>query len=291
MPAAHALTTEKKPVQKTSKPNPAAAARRSTARPSTFVHATLGIALLAGPSLNAADSFVQNAEQRQRIEQALPTKAAVPPSTSRVRPESVSFNHPDEIIRGQGFMVLADRRVFVVMAFLNAVGLDEEIPGKPMHPVRVRVRELVTANLASCSEKVESWRRHYETHKLPIYCYQDFALSLSADYPFRRIRPDAELGYAATAGQLRDFPEILNDFWRAARVDEVWQCVQPDYAAELRKYDFTRMGMPGPGLGSPAERSAVRHPGVTRASGSTHGSTAQTGADAVAALLSTPDTI
>ncbi|MDI6451333.1 hypothetical protein [Anaerobaca lacustris] len=153
----------------------------------------------------------------------------------------MSFNHPDEIVRGQGFMVLADRRVFAVMAFLNAVGLDEESPGKQMHPVRVRVRELVAANLASCPDKVESWRRHYETHKLPFYCYQDFALSLSADYPFRRIRPDAELGYAVTAEQLRDFPVILNDFWRAARVVEVWQRIQPDYAAELRKYDVARM--------------------------------------------------
>jgi hypothetical protein len=54
----------------------------------------------------------------------------------------VSFNHPDEIVKGQGFMVLADRRLFVVMAFLNAVGMDEEFPGKPMHPVRVGVREL-----------------------------------------------------------------------------------------------------------------------------------------------------
>jgi hypothetical protein len=162
-------------------------------------------------------------------------------SASRMRPEPVSFSHPDEIIRGRDFMVLADRRVFAVMAFLNAVGLNEEFPGKQMHPVRVRVRELVAANLASYPEKIEFWRRYYEAHKLGIYCYQDFALSLSADYPFRRIRPDAELGYAVTAEQLRDFPAILNDFWRAARVDEVWQRIQPDYAAELRKYDVTRM--------------------------------------------------
>jgi hypothetical protein len=153
----------------------------------------------------------------------------------------VSFDHADEIIRGQGFMVLADRRVFSVMAFLNAAGFDDEAKGEQMHPVRLRVREMVSANLATDSEKLEFWRRYYETHKLGTFCYQDFALSLSAEYPFRRIRPDTDLGYAFTAGKLRELPEILNDFWVTARLDEVWDEVRSDYLAELGKYDFQKM--------------------------------------------------
>ena len=160
---------------------------------------------------------------------------------SGARPEPVAFNHPEEVIRGQGFMVLADRRVFAVMAFLNAVGLDEEYPGTQMHPVRIRVRQLVADNLASHREKVESWRRYYKANKLDFYYYQDFALSLSADYPFRRIHQDTDLGYVFPVAKFRNFAEILNDFWRTAHLDEVWRRVQPDYAAELRKYDFARM--------------------------------------------------
>ena len=163
------------------------------------------------------------------------------PFSRSIKPEPVSFNHPDEVIRGQGFMVLADRRVFTVMAFLNAAGFDDEARGKEMHAVRARVRDMVSDNLTAHPKKLESWRRYYETRRLGTFCYQDFALSLSAEYPFRRIRPDADLGYAFTAERLREFPEILNDVWVTAKLDQVWEEVRDDYLAELRKYDFQKM--------------------------------------------------
>ncbi len=167
--------------------------------------------------------------------------SSLSPFGAKVQPEPVSFDHPDEVIRGEGFMILADRRVFTVMTFLNAVGFDDEYAGRQMHPVRVRVREMVAANLASHPERLASWRRYYAAHKFGTFCYQDFALSLSADYPFRQIRPDSEIGYVAAARTLRDFPNILNDFWGAAKLDDVWQHVRPEYLAELHKYDFARM--------------------------------------------------
>ena len=77
---------------------------------------------------------------------------------TRIKPEPVSFNHPDEFIEGDGFMVLADRRIFTLMAFLNAVGFDKESDGQKMHPVRVKVRELVAANLAEHPKKVKKWK-------------------------------------------------------------------------------------------------------------------------------------
>ncbi|UCD53018.1 MAG: hypothetical protein JSW27_10335 [Phycisphaerales bacterium] len=155
--------------------------------------------------------------------------------------EPVSFVHPEELVQRQGFMVLADRREFAVMAFINATGYDNEASGQTMHPVRVKVRQLMGENLAGHAAKVEGWRRYYETRRLATFHYQDYALSLNADYPFRRIRPDSELGYALTAERLKDFPDILNDFWITAKLDEIWTKVQPDYVAELHKYDLARM--------------------------------------------------
>ncbi len=163
---------------------------------------------------------------------------------SMVKPEPVSFTHQDEFIKGEGFMVLADRREFAVMAFLNAVGYDDEVKGQQMHPVRLKVRELVAANLAEHPDKVKAWRKYYNKlvrRNMQIYCFQDFALSLSTDYPFKRIRPDKELGYSRTASVLKDFPEVLNDFWETVRLDEVWEQVKPDYIAEIQKYDFEKM--------------------------------------------------
>lgn len=138
-------------------------------------------------------------------------------------------------------MILADRRVFAVMAFLNAAGYDEEIEGKQMHPVRVKVRTMVAENLSDKADKVAAWRFYYNTRMLAVFHYQDFAMSLSADYPFRRIRPDKELGYPHTPGILKDFPAVLNDFWVSAELDKVWQQVKDDYIAEINKYDMKKM--------------------------------------------------
>jgi hypothetical protein len=113
-----------------------------------------------------------------------------------------------------------------------------------MHPVRIKVRELVAANLAQYPEKVKTWRKHRHglvRRYMQTYNYQDFVLSLSTDYPFQRIRPDKELGYSYTAWILKDFPKVLNDFWKTAKLDAVWEQVKPDYVAEIKKYDFEKM--------------------------------------------------
>lgn len=141
-------------------------------------------------------------------------------------------------------MVLADRREFAVMAFLNAAGYNDEVKDQQMHPVRLKVRQLVASNLAEQPEKVKTWRKYYHNlvrQNIQIYCFKDFALSLSTDYPFKQIRTDKELGYSRTAWFLNDFPEVLNDFWKTARLDEVWEQVKPDYIAEIKKYDFDKM--------------------------------------------------
>src|SRR5512137_1576624 len=77
----------------------------------------------------------------------------------------VTFNHPDEMITGtgatEGYAVLADRRIFAVMAFLNAVGYDDEVRRAPMHPMRLKVRKQVADNLAAYPEKLQAWKKYY----------------------------------------------------------------------------------------------------------------------------------
>lgn len=165
-------------------------------------------------------------------------------SGSPARSEPVSFNHPDEINRAGGFMVLADRRIFAAMAFLNAAGYDEELQGFTLHPVRVKVRQELARRLANQPEKLETYRTYYReviVKGVPLFAYKSYVLSLSADYPFRRIRPDQELGYPYTAGALRDLPQMLNDFWVTTGLDNLWEQVKPDYLAEIRRYDVGKM--------------------------------------------------
>lgn len=162
-------------------------------------------------------------------------------SAAALTEQPVMFTHSDEMFARPGFLVLADRREFAVMAFLNAVGFDEEAKGQQMHQVRVKVRRLISENLAAHTDKLQAWRKFYQGRQLATFHYQDFALSLNTDYPFQRIRPDRELTYARTARELRDFPEILNDFWVTAELAHVWAEVKPDYLAEIRKYDLEKM--------------------------------------------------
>lgn len=162
-------------------------------------------------------------------------------SEPNVEVSSVEFSHPDEIVRGEDFFTLADRRIFTVMTFINAMGYDSEWEGKQMHPVRVKVRKIVESRLAKQPKKKRKWQKYYDEKELEVYHYVDFAPSLSSDYPFRRIRPDSELGYPEAQRKLEHFPDILNDFWATVRLEEVWDEVKPEYVAEINKYDFEEM--------------------------------------------------
>ena len=66
-------------------------------------------------------------------------------------------------------------------------------------------------------------------------------MSLCDDYPFKRIRPDHEVGYAFMVKALAGFSQILNEFWETLDVEQVWEEVKADYLADIGQYDFQRM--------------------------------------------------
>jgi hypothetical protein len=162
-------------------------------------------------------------------------------SGSDVKVSSVEFLHSDELVDGGNFLVLADRRLFTVMAFINAVGYDSEWEGVQMHPVRIKVRDEIQSRLNKEPKKKSQWQKYYEQMELDVYHYADYALSLSSDYPFRRIRPDSELGYQEKQLKLKDFPEVLNDFCTTVKLEDLWNEVKPEYIAEINKYDINEM--------------------------------------------------
>ena len=158
-----------------------------------------------------------------------------------VKVEPVSFSHDDEVVREGDFIVLADRRVFAIMAFMNASGYDEEFKGKQMHPARSRVRDILKEQATAQPEQFLKWKQYYNKVNLRCFHYQDFALSLNADYPFRRIRPDSELGYPFAGQRLADFPDVLNEFWETLDMEKVWAEVKPIYLEEIGSYNFDNM--------------------------------------------------
>ena len=158
-----------------------------------------------------------------------------------VQVERVVFSHADEMVRNENFIILADCRVFAVMTSMNACGYDKQFNGIPMHPVRIRVREAIRLKAEAHIDELAEWKEYYRRKGLPNFCYLDYALSLCDDYPFRRIRPDSELGYRVTARRLLDFPDILNKFWETVGLEQIWAQVKPDYLAEIRSYNLSQM--------------------------------------------------
>jgi hypothetical protein len=110
-----------------------------------------------------------------------------------------------------------------------------------MHPLRLKVRQKLAENLASHPAQLRAWQAYYKQHPLGSWKYANFALSLSADFPFRRLRPARELHDTWMAGMLADFPDVLNGFWVTAKLDQVWAEVRPDYLAEIKRYNPQRI--------------------------------------------------
>jgi hypothetical protein len=158
-----------------------------------------------------------------------------------IKVEPLVFSHADEMVRNEDFIILADRRVFTVMAFMNACDYDKQFDGIPMHPVRIRVREAIRLKAEAYPDELAECKEYYRKKALPNFFYMDYALSLCDDYPFRRIRPDSELGYPATGRRLADFPDILNKFWETIGLEQIWAQVKPDYLAEISSYDLSLM--------------------------------------------------
>jgi hypothetical protein len=155
-----------------------------------------------------------------------------------VRRSAESFSvHADEFHQVPGFVAVADRRIFAVMASLNAAGYHDEAHGMQMTPLRVKVRQMVAANLQHSAEKLARWKRQYASYvqaRILLPTFQDYGLRLSPDYPFQPVFPIPHK-------KLSRFHETLNDFWRTAKLNAVWEAVKPDYMAEVHSYQLERL--------------------------------------------------
>jgi hypothetical protein len=159
-----------------------------------------------------------------------------------VKLKPVTFVYPDEIIRNDTFVALADRRVFAAMAFMNACAYDDEASEIATRPVQSQVRAAIQLKAREHADMFHKWKRYYRKRSLlPSFCYIDFALSLTSDYPFQRIRPDSELGCWGTGLALYNFPKVLNEFWETVELEGIWAQAKPDYLAALHDYDFDYM--------------------------------------------------
>ena len=156
--------------------------------------------------------------------------------------EKLTFPYKDEYRKYGDFIALADRRVFAVMAFVNACGYDEivKFKYKNMLPLRKKIRELVINNLKKHPRK---WKEFKDYFKLHYGCnkYTYFATSLDLKYPFKRIASMEQMENPWILTQLTGFLEILNDFWKTAELGKVWDSIKKDYIEYMDKFQLEKM--------------------------------------------------
>lgn len=165
------------------------------------------------------------------------------PALARDSEWYVPTGHSNEMRIGPDCRIVADRRIFAVMAFMNGMGYDHEADGTPMHPVRLSVRKQLAQNFQGKPTELARFRSKYSEYALSAEDYMEYAITLSPDYPFRKVGPNTGIFHEYTVTRLQDFPRVLNEFWRVGGLGRIWQAVKPDYLAELGRYDLVQVGL------------------------------------------------
>jgi hypothetical protein len=138
------------------------------------------------------------------------------------------------------------KRVFVVYAFINAGGYDDD-NNRGFSATRQRVREAVAATDKSLLDRV---RAHYQQRPHVLFAtYGAYAISLQGTGPFT----ESEL----TPHTLEGTVSLLNEFYTKAQIGSLWEANQGDYYAVL--HDIL------PLLAGPAQEmfDYSREPGLT----------------------------
>lgn len=133
--------------------------------------------------------------------------------------------------------LVADLRMFTVMAAINAAGYDDGLNAEAANPVRAAVRE----DLQSLDEGVRSrLRTFYEQHEhedpeLNLSQYVSFAL-MCGEPPYFDLKAEVPTDLPIEIRPIRGLSSLLREFYSTAGIETLWQKHRPAYDAEIDRY-------------------------------------------------------
>ncbi len=136
-----------------------------------------------------------------------------------------------------GEQMVADLRLFTVMAALNAAGYDEGLTAAADSPVRKAVRrDLETLD----PSMVSRLRTFYEQRKVSnpdhnLSQYISFAL-LCGEPPFFDLRAEVPTDLPIDVRPIRGLSGLLREFYEAADIEGLWQRYAPAYDDVMLRY-------------------------------------------------------
>ena len=128
------------------------------------------------------------------------------------------------------------KALFAVLAAANAGGFDNELDSASNHPLRKALRDhLAQQKIESVFELKRFVRDHRQKDPgADLSQYVSFALLLNDPPDFTFTHPDRPIPPEVTA--LDGFLPLLAQFYREAKLEELWKRVQPAYDQVIAQY-------------------------------------------------------
>lgn len=155
----------------------------------------------------------------------------------------VIWKNKQNYVQTGRIIVAADPRLFTTMAIFNSVYDYDKENSPAMYPLRAKVRAELDKRLKSVPQKkLAQWKKAKKD--VHIYNYIFYTMSLSGEYPFKRVLPYPGNWWASLRERffgVYGFEKIMNDFWVTMKLDTLWKEVYPEYLAEVKRFNINRI--------------------------------------------------
>ena len=133
--------------------------------------------------------------------------------------------------------LVADLRMFTVMAAINAAGYDDGLNAEAVSPVRLALREDLASMDRGMRSRLETF---YEQHRqsdpdLDLSQYVSFALTCGAP-PYFDLRAEVPTDLPVDIRKIRGMSALLREFYEVVAIEQLWEKFRPAYEAEILRY-------------------------------------------------------
>ena len=133
--------------------------------------------------------------------------------------------------------LVADMRMFTIMAAINVAGYDDGLSAEAVSPVRKTLREDLESMDSGMKSRLQTF---YERHEqgdpeLDLSQYISFAL-MCGEPPYFDLRAEVPTDLPVDIRAIRGMSALLREFYEVADIEDLWQKYRPAYEAEMLRY-------------------------------------------------------
>lgn len=133
--------------------------------------------------------------------------------------------------------LVADPRMFAVMAAINAGGYDDGLNAALDNPVRKAVREDLQSLDTGMASRLQTFYAEHrqDDPELNLSQYVSFAL-MCGEPPYFDLRAEVPTDLPAEVRPIRGFSALLSEFYSVGGIESLWQKYRPAYDAAIARH-------------------------------------------------------